>query len=584
MDPIIGIDLGTTNSLVGVFREAKPRLIANAHGVLLTPSVVGVLPSGEVVVGEAARELRVTDPGATASCFKRFMGGDRTLALSGRKFTAPELSSLVLRSLRQDAENALGHPVRKAVITVPAYFNDHQRQATRLAGKLAGLEVLRILNEPTAAALTYGFHDRHGDKRVLVVDLGGGTFDVTLMQVFEGSIEIIATAGEAFLGGEDFTNRLVASVLEREGLQYEASELTAPLRVARLRRECEAAKRALGTEDAVEVRVPDAEGRIDEGSRRVRITGEEFRGMCEDLLGRLAAPVSKVLRDGKVGPREVDELVLVGGALRMPMARRFFEARLDREGLMTHDPDEAVALGAAVQAGLLARDRSVEDMVVTDVCPFTLGTEITRRIGRERVDGYFLPVIHRNTTIPVSQVEVVYTVSPNQTQVTVGVFQGDARRVEDNLKLGELDVKGIPPGPAGIPIHIRFTYDLNGILEVEVLIPATGRKFNAAFTQHARALQDDAVKAALARMQALKVYPREDIENRRLLLFGERVIGELERNAREELDDALTQFEAAMNQGDRRGFDAARETLLAVLDRLGHPFRNSTAGSDDDHP
>jgi len=578
MSPIIGIDLGTTNSLVGVFRDGRPRLIANAHRGYLTPSVVGVLPSGEVIVGEAARELRVTEPSATASCFKRYMGSDRVLELRGRKFSAPELSSLVLRSLKQDAEAALKAEVSRAVITVPAYFNDHQRQATRLAGQLAGLEVLRILNEPTAAALTYGFHDRQGDKRVLVVDLGGGTFDVTLMQVFEGSIEIVATAGESFLGGEDFTNLLVARVLESEGLQYEASELSAPLRVARLRQECEAAKRALGAGETVEIAVPDAEGRLDERGRRVRVSPDEFAAACEGLLGRLAAPVSKVLRDSRTEPGDIDELVLVGGALRMPLARRFFEIRLDREGLMTHDPDQAVGLGAAVQAGLLAREAGIDDMMVTDVCPFTLGIEIVRRIGRERVEGFFMPIIHRNTTVPVSHVEEVYTTHANQTQVTVGVFQGDARRVKDNLHLGDLEVKGIPRGPEGTPLHVRFTYDLNGILEVEAVVPATGRKFVGVFTNHVKGLRDEAVRAAVAKMQALKVYPREDLGNRRLLLFGERVLGELPSFLRDELDEALIAFEAAMQTGDRRSFDAARELLLAVLDRRGHPFDEQAKG------
>jgi molecular chaperone HscC len=584
MDTIVGIDLGTTHSLVGAFRDGKPVLFPNAHGSVLTPSVVGVLADGRIVVGEAARELRVTNPGATASCFKRFMGSDRTLDLSGKKFTAPELSSLVLGSLRADAEAALGAPVTRAVITVPAYFNDSQRQATRLAGKLAGLEVLRILNEPTAAALTYGFHDRGGDKKILVVDLGGGTFDVTLMQVFEGTIEIVSTAGEAFLGGEDFTNRVVAWVLEQEGLQYEASELAAPLRVARLREECERAKRRLGAEASAEIRVPDAAGNV-AGEAPVRIlTAEAFRGMCEDLLARLAAPVGKALRDGKTEPRQVDELVLVGGALRMPVARRFFESRLDREGRMTHDPDRAVALGAAVQAGLLARDRSVEDMLVTDVCPFTLGIEVTRRIGRDLVEGYFLPVIHRNTAIPVSQVEIVNTLHPNQTAITVSVFQGDARRVKDNLALGEFEVKGIPRGPAGIPVHIRFTYDLNGILEVEAMVPATGRKYAAVFTNHVKNLREDAVKEAVAKMQALKIYPREDLGNRRLLLFAERVFGEISPWEREGLDEALAAFEAAMNSGDRRDFEASRATLLAVLDRLGHAFEEGAGTGGDDAP
>ncbi len=245
MSYIIGIDLGTTNSLCAVFLGDRPRLVPNALGNMLTPSVVGVLDDGQVLVGEAARELRVTQPERTASCFKRLMGSDARVEVAGRAFTAPELSSLVLTSLKNDAEKFLGEEVADAVITVPAYFNDNQRKATKVAGELAGLKVRRIVNEPTAAALTYGFHDRNAEKKLIVVDLGGGTFDVTLMEVFEGTLEIISTSGESFLGGEDFTNRLVAVILKQQGLQLELAELQEPLRVARLRQQCEDAKRKL---------------------------------------------------------------------------------------------------------------------------------------------------------------------------------------------------------------------------------------------------------------------------------------------------------------------------------------------------
>ena len=257
MPPIIGIDLGTTNSLCAIFENGGPRLVPNAYGEFLTPSVVGITESGELLVGAAAKELRVTQPDRCASCFKRFMGSNESVALAGKTFTPVELSSFVLKSLCEDAKHHLGEAVTDAVITVPAYFNDNQRQATKHAGELAGLNVRRIVNEPTAAALTYGFHDRDAEKKLLVIDLGGGTFDVTLMEVFEGTLEIVSTAGESFLGGEDFTDRLMASLLQKQGLQLESAELREPLRVARLRQLCEVAKRQLTTADSTSIKLPD---------------------------------------------------------------------------------------------------------------------------------------------------------------------------------------------------------------------------------------------------------------------------------------------------------------------------------------
>ncbi|OYW11781.1 MAG: molecular chaperone HscC, partial [Planctomycetales bacterium 12-60-4] len=272
MDPIVGIDLGTTNSLVGVFADGKPQLIANPHGSYLTPSIVGVLDDGQVIVGAPAKEYRVTRPERCTWAFKRWMGSDRKVEFGDKTFTAPELSSLVLRSLKADAEAHLGKPVSDAVITVPAYFNDHQRKATKRAGELAGLKVRRIINEPTAAALTYGFHDRGAEKKLIVIDLGGGTFDVTLMEISDGTLEIVSTSGESFLGGEDFTDRLVATVLKTIGQQLEIAEVRTPLLVSRLRQECDVAKCRFKDQPEAFVRVPADNGEINDQSRKVKVT------------------------------------------------------------------------------------------------------------------------------------------------------------------------------------------------------------------------------------------------------------------------------------------------------------------------
>ena len=578
--PVLGIDLGTTNSLAALFTDGEPKLIANSVGEYLTPSVVGVLDDGQVVIGDAARELRVTQPDRCVSYFKRMMGSDQVVELAGQRFTPPELSSLILKSLRDDATSHLGEEVTQAVITVPAYFNDNQRKATKLAGELAGLEVRRILNEPTAAALTYGFHDRQAEKQLLVLDLGGGTFDVTLMEVFEGTLEILSTAGESFLGGEDFTDRLVAVLLRQQGDQLETAELKQPLRVARLRQLCETAKRQLSDADEARIPLPSSEGRVEEGGKTIRVDSATFAKAVRPLLERLTSPIGKALRDGGCNLEAIDDLILVGGATRMAALRDFVRDYFRREPLCQHDPDHVVCLGAAIQAALIASDQAVDDMVMTDVCPFTLGVETVKELGTQIKDGYFTPVIHRNTTIPVSKEEVFSTVSPNQSQVTLKVYQGEHRKVEKNLKLGELTVDGIPPGPAGQEFYVRFTYDLNGILEVEAHVPGSGKKFRTVLTQHAGGLTDVEIAEATQRLQRLKYYPREDMSNQRLLRLGERVVGEVTPFHRDQLEAAIDSFEAAMNSTDREAVAGAKSTLEQVLSMLGYAPPGE-AGDDD---
>lgn len=581
MEPIVGIDLGTTNSLVAVFEEGKPRLIPNAHGEFLTPSVVGLLDDGQVIVGAPAKDLRVTKPERCASTFKRHMGTDRKIDLAGKTYSAPELSSLVLKSLKQDAEKYFGTEVREAVITVPAYFNDLQRKATKHAGEIAGLKVRRIINEPTAAALTYGFHDRGSDKKLIVIDLGGGTFDVTLMEIFEGTLEIIATAGESFLGGEDFTDRLVATVLKQLGQQLEVAEVKTPLMVSRLRQECEDAKRYLTKNDEHAVRLPNEHGEIPEKPQKVKVTRETFAKVCDQLIERLKRPVAKAMRDGDTPPDEIEDIILVGGATRMSVVQDFIRKFFKTEPLCKINPDEVVALGSAVQAALIQDDAAVDDMVMTDVCPFTLGIETCKEFGGRIQDGYFIPIINRNTTIPVSKEEVFSTLTPNQPEVLLSVFQGESRRVKDNLKLGELRVTGIPPGPKGQPINVRFTYDLNGILEVEAYVQDGGKKFRTVLTNHTDVLTDNELEEAVRKMQELKFYPRDDVHNQRLVLFCERIVGEVSPMQRDELEQALDMFEHAMASGERELFEHARQGLLITLSSLGFEFDESSEPDPD---
>jgi len=574
MAPLIGIDLGTTNSLCAVFETDGPKLIPNAHGQVLTPSIVGVTEKDQVLIGATAKELRVTRPERCAWAFKRWMGTDRTIDLGGHEFNAPALSSIVLQSLKQDAEAYFGEPVQDAVITVPAYFNDNQRKATKAAGELAGLRVLRILNEPTAAALTYGFHDREAERKLIVIDLGGGTFDVTTMEVFEGTLEIISTAGEGTLGGEDFTDRLLGWVLEGRGLSLETSELRHPLLVSRLRQECEAAKCRLFEGDGAQIRIPDVQGKYNENPPHVELNRADFAKLVDPLVKRLARPISKAIRDSRQPVEQFSDVILVGGATRMLPLREFVRTFFSREPLCKFNPDEVVALGAAVQAALIRDDRAVSDIVMTDICPFTLGVEVSKEFGRTFSNGYFLPVIHRNTTIPVSREQVVQTVHPNQAEIRLAVYQGDARKVKDNLFLGELSVRGIPAGPSGQPVHVRFTYDLNGILEVEALIPETGKRFSTVLTNHAKNLSKSELQSAVKLMQKLKFYPRDDAQNRHLVLYAERIVGEVSPFQRDELEGAIDAFEQSMSSGEREYFEQARGGLLTILSMLGFPYEN----------
>jgi molecular chaperone HscC len=581
-DTIIGIDLGTTNSAASYLDGDEPRLIPNALGEVLTPSVVGIDPEGNVVVGQTARELMVTHPDRCAAQFKRRMGSDWVAQLPGRSFTPEELSGLILRSLKQDAEAHLGRPVDRAVITVPAYFNDPQRKATIHAGQIAGLSVERILNEPTAASLAYGHKDPGTERILLIFDLGGGTFDVSVVDVMDGAIEVRASAGEGFLGGEDFTRSMAVRVLDRVGLTFERTEMEAPKQVSRLIQQCELAKRLLTRQSSATVRVPDRQGRIEADARVETVTRDEFRKWTEHLMGRIEVPIRRALGDAGLTRPEIHEVILVGGATRMPRVIERVAELFGKPPLCGINPDEVVALGAAVQAGLIARDATVEDLVVTDVAPFSLGISICKLFGTERRDGYFLSIIDRNTTIPVSRVQTVSTVVPNQTELKVEIYQGEGRRVEDNLRIGQFDVTGIPRGPAGQPVDVRFTYDLNGVLEVEVTVAATKRKFTHVVTRHAKGLSPEAIKRAVQAMEALKTSPREEATNRYLLRRAERLFGEIGADHRTILGQFLDGFEAALELGDAGAIERHREALRTFLDALDPDSNDAREGTVDD--
>ncbi len=580
---IIGIDLGTTNSVAAVMRDGQPVLIPNALGEFLTPSVVGVDLQGDLLVGRSAVELQVLPPERCASLFKRYMRTDWNAELDGQRFSPEQLSSLILRSLKADAEAFLGQPVTRAVITVPAYFNDLQRKATIRAGKIAGLTVERIINEPTAAAIAYGLHESKEEKIVVVFDLGGGTFDVSVVELFDGAVEVRASSGECWLGGEDFTKTLAARVLESQGLMFERAELEAPALVSRVLQQCERAKRLLSKQERAEVAIPDRNGEFQDASPKLEVTRQQFQKWTEHILARIELPIRRGLGDARLKRADVREVILVGGATRMPAVIEAVTKIFQRLPHSRLNPDEVVALGAAVQAGLIDKEESLDDMVVTDVCPFTLGVEVSRRIGMEVRNGYFMPVINRNTTIPVSRVERVSTMYANQTEIKVKVYQGESRRTKDNLLLGEFTVKGIPRGPAGQEVDLRLTYDLNGVLEVEATVVETQKKTSIVITKHAHGLSEDQIAQAVQEMQRLKTHPREETVNRFLLKRAERVYRELPLLERERLADLMDGFEAALelNESDEV-LDRFRLELEMFLNQYEEGYHDDADDPRDD--
>ncbi|PSJ38391.1 Hsp70 family protein [Allosphingosinicella deserti] len=560
---IVGIDLGTTNSAVAIWRDGAASLIPNSLGDVLTPSAVSMTEDGTILVGVAARDRQSTHPALTATAFKRLMGAQKPVMLGRTRFSAEELSALVLRSLKADAEAYLGEPVESAVITVPAYFNDRQRKATRRAGELAGLRVERLLNEPTAAALAHGIHQREDKEPFLVFDLGGGTFDVSIVEIFDGIIEVRASAGDNRLGGEDFNDVMVELVRGQlkgvDALPLSNSELREIMRAA-----AERTRRGLTEADTAPFSLV-WKGR--EIRRDVR--ADAFAEAAAGLIARLREPVLRSMRDSGIRTEQLSEVILVGGATRMPIVRRAVTRMFGRFPNASIDPDHAVAMGAAVQAGLKARDSALEEIRLTDVCPFTLGVDTVEfdRLGRMH-SGVFCPIIERNTVIPASRVHVFSTVRDNQPVVEFGVYQGEARQVDANVKLGQLSIP-VPPRPAGtVRIDCRFSYDVSGLLEVDLTIPETGASKQLVICDDADAPDDAAIAARREVLAALKVHPREDAANAATLARAERCYEAFLGERRDHIGQMIIGFEGVLQKQDPKQIKEARDEIERQLDAL----------------
>ncbi|MCO4762324.1 MAG: Hsp70 family protein [Myxococcales bacterium] len=579
--PIVGIDLGTTYCAIAHYDGGKVRFFTNPLGQELTPSVIAWdRRSQGMVVGRQARDILATRPEDAAALFKREMGRDTTLTIGDRSFTPVELSAWMLDALRADAERALKCAVTRCVVTVPAYFNEAQRFATKRAAETAGFTVERVLNEPTAAAIAYGLHGAapagdtaSGDtasgtaptddeKRFLVFDLGGGTFDVCVMELFEGMLEVRGVAGESRLGGEDFTEALVKFALEDRDFDQIAREQ--PDDLALVRKRAEVVKRTLSRWPRAELLLPEGLG-----SDVVPVSREAFERATASLRERMVGPCRAALRSAGLKPDDIDEILLVGGATRMPGVRAFVQDVFGKAPLEGPDPDRVVAHGAAIQAALCDDDAGVRDLVVTDVASHSLGVEVTREIAGKRHVGFFSPIIHRNTVIPTSKVEVYQTVHDGQRAIDLEVYEGEARRVQDNHRLGVVEITDLPRRAAGSDFSVRFTYDLNGILEVEARLSGVDRVFRQIFHREGKILQGDELIRAQDRIRGLKADPKGRPRYRDALTRADLLWRELPAAQRPILDLAIDAFESSLGDSDTAQMESRYEALNQLCDQLG---------------
>jgi molecular chaperone HscC len=555
--------LGTTNSAVAVWKDGRAELVRNSLGHTLTPSVVSIDEDGSILVGLPARERIATHPKQTAYAFKRYMGARRETRLGKQDFLPEELSSLVLKSLKADAEAYLGEPVTEAVITVPAYFNDKQRKATRRAGELAGLKVERLLNEPTAAALAYGIHELGAETQFLVFDLGGGTFDVSILELFEGVIEVRASTGDNRLGGEDFNAVLIDMMRQHFAADFGKSGTMDADLAGRISVAAEQARRALTDTNEVTMSLVWRDKAYE-----FPVFADDFERAAEPLLKRLREPVLRALRDSNIHAEALNQVVMVGGSTRMPVVRRAVTRMFGRFPAASVNPDEAVAMGAAIQAGLKSRDSALNEVVLTDVCPYTLGVGIAERgPGGARRYGIFAPIIERNTVVPTSRSHIFGTIQDNQTKVVFRVYQGESRLVADNILLGEVEIT-VPKAPAGqIGIDCRFSYDINGLLEVDVHVPETGERQELVIVEE-DSISAEELEKRRAALAALKHHPREDDANRAAMARALRCYEDQLGDVRNYVTGLIISFENALDTQDPRVSEAARAELLKALDAL----------------
>ena len=554
MSKIIGIDLGTTNSCVAVMEGGKPTVIANAEGSRTTPSVVAFTKNGERLVGEPAKRQAVTNASRTVASIKRHMGTDYKVDIDGKKYSPQEISAMILQKMKTDAENYLGEKVTEAVITVPAYFNDAQRQATKDAGKIAGLEVKRIINEPTAAALAYGL-DNEKEQKIMVYDLGGGTFDVSIIEIGDGVIEVLATAGNNRLGGDDFDQKvvdyIVAEFKNNEGIDLSGDKMA----MQRIKEAAEKAKKELSSASTTNINLPFITATA-EGPKHLdmNLTKAKFDELTHDLVELTAEPVTKALSDAGLSASELGKVLLVGGSTRIPAVQDKVKQLTGHEPSKTLNPDECVALGASVQGGKLAGDAGAGDVLLLDVTPLTLSIET--------MGGIATPLIERNTTIPTKKSQIFSTAADNQTAVDINVVQGERKFAKDNKSLGQFRLDGIPPARRGVPqIEVTFDIDANGIVNVSAKDLGTGKEQHITITAGSNMSEDEINKA----VKEAAEYEAQDKKRKEAI------------DARNDADAAVFQVEKALEEAGDKISSHNKTAVEADLNALKETLKNTPA-------
>ena len=590
MGKIIGIDLGTTNSCVAVMEGGKPVVIANTEGARTTPSVVAFTKTGERIVGEPAKRQAVTNADKTISSIKRHMGTDYKVAIDDKKYTPQEISAMVLQKLKADAESYLGEKVTEAVITVPAYFNDAQRQATKDAGKIAGLDVKRIINEPTAAALAYGLDNEH-EQKIMVYDLGGGTFDVSIIEIGDGVIEVLATSGDNRLGGDDFDERITRYFID-EFKKAEGVDLsTDKMALQRLKEAAEKAKKELSSSTTTNVNLPFITATA-EGPKHfdVNLTRAKFDELTHDLVERTATPVQNALRDAGLTASDLGKVLLVGGSTRIPAVQDKVKQLTGHEPSKSLNPDECVAIGASIQGGKLAGDAGAGDILLLDVTPLSLSIET--------MGGVATRLIERNTTIPTRKSQIFSTAADNQTAVDINVVQGERQFAKDNKSLGQFRLDGIPPARRGVPqIEVTFDIDANGIVNVSAKDLGTGKEQHITITAGSNMSDADIDKAVreAAEYEAQDKKRKEAVDTRNdadsmvfqtekaLSEVGDKISADEKAGVQADLDHLKSLVEKAnpevMSEGEVEDLKAAKEKLMNSAQALFSKLYEQTQGA-----